>query len=100
MIDAPNRDAGRQEAKRLMHSTTIEQRTEASLHGGALATARARSRSVSRGCVPRSRPRPRRWALVQVWDGAVLARFDTETSAREAMNGADDDEIVVLHLGT
>jgi len=30
----------------------------------------------------------------------VLARFDSEASARAAMSGADDDEVVVLHLGT
>jgi hypothetical protein len=34
-----------------------------------------------------------------VWDGAVLASFDDETSAREAMAGVDDDELVVLYVG-
>jgi hypothetical protein len=51
------------------------------------------------GRVRPSQPRPGRWALVQVFDGAVLASFYTETSAREAMIGVDDDEVVVLHVG-
>jgi hypothetical protein len=34
-----------------------------------------------------------------VWDGAVLARFDDEISAREAMSRVDDDEVVVLYVG-
>jgi hypothetical protein len=38
------------------------------------------------------------WVLVQVWDGAVLARFDDELSARAATTRLDDDEIVVLHV--
>jgi hypothetical protein len=44
--------------------------------------------------------RPRRWALVQVWNGAVLASFDAETSARRAMAWADDDEVVVVYVGS
>jgi hypothetical protein len=40
------------------------------------------------------------WLLVQVWDGAVLARFDDEVGARAAMSRLDDDEIVVLHVRT
>jgi len=82
-----------------MHSSTIEQRHERS-HTAAVATARGWPRSVRRGCTPRSRSTPGRWGLVRVWDGAVLARFDSEASARAAMSGADDDEVVVLHLGT
>jgi hypothetical protein len=82
-----------------MHSTTIEQRYEGCSHGGSVATTRPRSLSVRRGCVPQSPSRPGRWALVQVWDGAVLASFDDETSAREAMAGVDDDELVVLYVG-
>jgi hypothetical protein len=35
-----------------------------------------------------------------VWNGAALATFDNETSAREAMTRADDDELVVLYVGT
>jgi hypothetical protein len=35
---------------------------------------------------------------VQVWDGASLARFDDELSARAAMIRLDDDEIVILHV--
>ena len=43
-------------------------------------------------------PSTAEWVLVQVWDGAILARFDDELSARAAMTRADDDEIVVLHV--
>jgi hypothetical protein len=44
-------------------------------------------------------PGLRRWALVQVWNRAVLATFADEASAREAMSTADDDELVVLSGG-
>ena len=99
MSDAPNRDAGRQEeGKRLMHSTTIEHRNEGFFHRVSVPTMRQGSLS-RRGCGP-SQPGPRQWALVQVWDGAVLASFDHETSAREAMSGVDDDEVVVLCIAT
>jgi len=30
----------------------------------------------------------------------VLASFDRESSARKAMTGIDDDEVVVLYVGT
>ena len=46
-----------------------------------------------------SHPNPRRWALVQVWNGAVLATFADEASAREVMTRANGDEVVVLSLG-
>jgi hypothetical protein len=36
--------------------------------------------------------------LVQVWNGAVLAAFDDETSARDTMSRADDDEVVMLYV--
>ncbi len=48
---------------------------------------------------PDPKSRPGRWALVQVWNGAVLASFDNETSAREAITQVDDDEVVVLYVG-
>ena len=48
-------------------------------------------------CTP---ARHREWALVQVWNGAILARFDDEASARKAMSCADDDEVVVLYVNT
>jgi len=39
------------------------------------------------------------WVIIQVWDGAVLARFDDELGARAAMTRLDDDdEIAVLHV--
>ncbi len=80
-----------------MHSIIIHQRNED--HTAPVATARQRSLSARRGCVPRLQSRPGRWALVQVWDGALLASFDNETSAREAMTRVDDDEVVVLYVG-
>lgn len=82
-----------------MHSSTIERRNEGRFHGVSASTTRQRSLNLRGGCVP-SQPKPRRWALVQVWDGAVLASFNHETSAREAMTGLDDDEVVVLCVGT
>jgi hypothetical protein len=61
--------------------------------------------TARRQAIPRHRPiqaaassRARRWALVHVWDGAVLATFDDEAAARQAMNGVDDDEVVVLSV--
>jgi len=54
-------------------------------------SARHRSQGGRRNSPPSSQPRPRRWVLVQVWDGAVLASFDDETGARDSMTGADDD---------
>jgi hypothetical protein len=47
---------------------------------------------------PQVQPRPGRWALIEVWNGAVLASFDSESAAREAMTGVDDDEVVVLYV--
>jgi len=82
-----------------MHSTTIEHRNEGCVRGVSVPTRRQRSLSVGRSCVP-SQSRPGRWALVQIWDGAVLASFNDETSAREAMTGVDDDEVVVLYAAT
>ncbi len=61
------------------------------------------ARTSQTGASPASR-RGRRhtstgeWVLVQVWTGAVLARFDDEVSARAAISRVDDDEIVVLHV--
>jgi hypothetical protein len=65
-----------------------------------MATARRQSLSARCDWVPRSRSRPGRWVLVQVWNGAVLAGFDDETSARRAMSWTDDDEVVVLYVGS
>jgi len=55
------------------------------------------SRRDTHGPTP-SLSKPRKWALVQVWNGAVLATFDDETSARNANSNADDDEVVVLQV--
>ena len=58
-----------------------------------------RSSTYTRGFRRGDRPlMDGRWALVQVWDGAVLATYDDEVSARDAIIGADDDEVVVLHV--
>jgi hypothetical protein len=57
-------------------------------------------RTPRRGRAARLHTKPGRWALVQVWDGAVIASFDDEAGAREAMIRADDDEVVVLYLDT
>lgn len=67
-----NPDAGLQDVKPLMRSAIIEFRNTGCFRGVSLPTARERSFRVRRGCVP-TVPRPGRWALVQVWDGAVLA---------------------------
>ena len=67
---------------------------------GPVATARQQSQRVTPDSAPPSQSRRRRWALVPVWDDTVLASFDDETSARDAMTGADADEVVVLHGGT
>jgi hypothetical protein len=80
-----------------MQSINIHQRTED--HGAPGATPRDRSRGAVRDCVAQSQPRRGRWALVQVWDGAVLASFDDEAPARTAMTRIDDDEVVVLYVG-
>ena len=78
-----------------MHNTR-HRRKRPSYHAAPVATARLSSRSHTRGRARRSPSRPRRWVLVQIWDGAVLAAFDNEASARAVMSNADDDELVVL----
>ena len=83
-----------------MHSITIHQRHEQRFEGVPVVTARQRSLSARCDWVPRSQSRPGRWALVQVWNGAVLASFDDETGARRAMAWADDDEVVVLYVAS
>jgi hypothetical protein len=83
-----------------MQSTTSHHRNEPCSAPAPVATARQRSRRHGPGRVGRSQSRPRRWMLVQVWDGAVLAAFDDEVSARAVMSCADDDEVVVLCVGT
>ena len=81
-----------------MHNDPIHPRDEQPPHARGIATTRQRSRTHRRGPVRRSHPNPRRWALVQVWNGAVLATFADEASAREAIATADDNEVVVLSL--
>lgn len=83
-----------------MQDITSPQRNKSRSHAGSLTAARQRPQSHGRGRLRQSQTGPRRWVLVQVWDGAVLAAFDDETSARAVMSGADDDEIVVLSVDT
>ena len=83
-----------------MDNNTIRQRGEQCLHAARVATARQPARSDPRSRVRRSLSGPRPWALVQVWDGAVLATYDDETSARDAITRVDDDDVVVLHVAT
>ena len=83
-----------------MQSITSHQRNEPCSDPVPVATARQRSRSRGPRRVRRSQSWPRRWVLVQIWDGAVLAAFDNEASARAVMSCADDDEVVVLCVGT
>jgi hypothetical protein len=82
-----------------MHNTG-HRRNEPCSHAVPDATARRWSQSHGRRRAPRSRSNPRRWVLVSVWDGAVLAAFDDEASARAVMSCADDDEVVVLCVET
>jgi hypothetical protein len=82
-----------------MHNTR-HRRNEPHFQPVPVATARQRSRSHRRRQARPSPPRPRRWVLVHVWDGAVLAAFDDEASARTVMSCADDDEVVVLCVDT
>jgi hypothetical protein len=61
------------------------------------ATARPQAPNDGPGPLRSSRSsKPQRWALVQVWNGAVLATFENEANAQAALNGLDDDEVVVL----
>ena len=83
-----------------MPNITRDQQNEPRSDAVRGATARRWSRSHGSRRVRRSPSRPRHWVLVQVWDGAVLARFDDEASARTVMSSADDDEVVVLCVGT
>ena len=83
-----------------MHNNTIRQRGEQCLHEARVATARQPGRSDPRSGAPRPQSKPRRWALVQVWDGALLATYDDEASARDAMTRVDDDNVVVLYVAT
>jgi len=82
-----------------MHPTSHRQTTSAS-DRVRLRTAQRPSVHPRRSSALRAPPRPGSWALVQVWDGALLASFDDEASAREAIAGVAHDEVVVLCIGT
>jgi len=82
-----------------MHDTR-HRRNEPCPHAVPVATARQRSQSHGRRRVRRSPSSPQRWVLVRVWDGALLAAFDDEASARAVMSCADDGEVVVLSVQT
>ena len=81
----------------LSSTTSQQQRTQQSSRGVPEASAPQRSQHPASRRVRRFQSGS--WALVQVFDGGVLALFDTETRAREAMVGADPAEVVLLHVG-
>jgi hypothetical protein len=82
-----------------MHDTR-HRRNEPCPHAVPVATARQRPQSHGRRRVRRSPSGPQRWILVRVWDGAVLAAFDDEASARTVMSCANDGDVVVLCVET
>jgi hypothetical protein len=82
-----------------MHDDPKQRHEQHRPHDSPIATTRQRSRNQT--CEPSGpRPGPRGWALVEVWNGAVLATFTEEAPAREAMSTADSDEVVILHVRT
>jgi hypothetical protein len=81
-----------------MHDNNVHRRHQQSLHAVALSTTRQRLRSETGHRLRPPRAGHGRWVLVQVCDGAALAAFDDEPSARDAMRCADDDEVVVLYV--
>ena len=54
--------------------------------------------STSTLAVPSPEHDSGRWILIRLWNGAVLACFDNEASARSVMAGLADHEVVVLHF--
>jgi hypothetical protein len=80
--------------------TSTHRQTTSSSHRATLGTAQRPSVHPRRRPALQARSGPGNWALVQVWDGAVLARFDDEASARGAIVGVDHDEVVVLRIRT
>ena len=79
-----------------MRTIAVNQQSDApypAVSGGA--TGRESSRA---GCAHPGRPEPRRWGLVDAWNGALIATFQDETTAREAMRKVQHEDIVVLAL--
>jgi hypothetical protein len=97
MNDRPNHDAG-QRRRTEPCPPTNKQRNEDTCPAF-LRHGRANARRARRRARVASQSKRRRWVLVRVWDGSVLGSFDAEASAREAMAGVDDDEVVVLYVG-
>jgi hypothetical protein len=82
-----------------MHDNKNHRRPQQPLHAVGLSTTRQRARNETGHRARPPQAGPKRWALVQVSDGTVIAAFHDESSAREAMTRADDDdEVVVLHV--
>jgi hypothetical protein len=82
-----------------MHDSKNHRRHQQPLHAVGLSTTRQRARNQTGHRVQPPQARPKRWALVQVRDGSVIAAFKDESSAREAMSRVqDDDEVVVLYV--
>jgi hypothetical protein len=79
-----------------MQDMTGPQRQTFGFHAVFVLVSRQWSRSHGPGRLRESQTASRHWLLIQVWDGAVLAAFDDEASARKVMSCADDDDVVVL----
>jgi hypothetical protein len=83
-----------------MPDNSTHMRAGQRLGTGRITTPRKRSRIGTSGRLRPSHSKPGTWAVVQVWNGAVLATFDDEAQARAAISSADDEEIVILHVET
>jgi hypothetical protein len=79
-----------------MRTTAVHQPSEAP--NPAVSRPAARQPSLSAGRGQPSSPEPRSWGLVDAWNGALIATFDDEATAREAMTRAQHDDVVVLAL--
>ena len=78
-----------------MRTIAVHQQSEAPYPA---VSGRAAGRESRAGCGQPGRPEPRRWGLVDAWNGALIAIFEDEATAREAMTKAQHEDIVVLAL--
>jgi hypothetical protein len=81
-----------------MRTSAVHQQTEAPDHGVSRRVARQPSSGAGRG--QPGHPELRIWGLVDAWNGALIATFNDEATAREAMTKARHEDIVVLALHT
>lgn len=79
-----------------MRTIAVHQQSEAP-HPAVSGRAAGRE-SSSAGCGRPGHPEPRRWGLVDAWNGALIATFEDEATARKAMTKAQHEDIVVLAL--